>query len=95
MRAAVSAAVYGWIVRSGVLDRLPTIPVLGRTGSIAVLAYLAARQGIAPQYTRQIAGIAATIAGYQLGSTGAVSGDDTADTAEGTGYAAEGDDIDD
>lgn len=75
MRAAVAAAVYGYVSKSGLFEKLPVIPVLGRTGSIALLAHFAARSGFGGPWMREAATIAATIAGYQLGSTGAVAGD--------------------
>jgi hypothetical protein len=89
---AIAAAVYGYAAKSGLFNALPTIPVLGRTGSIAVIAYLASKNGVMPKYSRRIAQIAATIAGYQLGSVGSVSGDDN-----DPGYAVTGppDDDDD
>jgi hypothetical protein len=76
MKAAIAAAVYGFAAKSGIFNALPTIPVLGRTGSIAVLAYLASKNGFGGNMARQVAVVAATIAGYQLGSVGSVSGDD-------------------
>lgn len=62
----------------GVIDKtlgatIPTIPILGRAGTIALGAYLFSkgRGGI----MRDIALSGAAIAGYQFGKDGRVSGD--------------------
>jgi hypothetical protein len=62
----------------GVVDKalggaIPTIPMLGRAGTIAVGAYLFRGKG--GGIMRDIAIAGAAIAGYQLGSKGSVSGD--------------------
>lgn len=56
---------------------LPTIPILGRAGTIAVAAHFLSKQGGQTSgIARDVALAGAAIAGYQLGLTGKVSGED-------------------
>lgn len=57
------------------IPSLPTIPVLGRKGTIAVGAYYMSKGGHGPGILRDVAVVAAGMAGYELGSTGKISGD--------------------
>lgn len=56
------------------IPNLPTIPVLGRKGTIALGCYWFSR-GSGGGLIRDIAIAAASIAGYELGTTGKISGD--------------------
>jgi hypothetical protein len=69
---ALGGAAFGFIEKS--FPTLPTIPFLGRAGTIAIGAYFLGgkRGGI----MRDIALAAAAIAGYELGNTGKISGPD-------------------
>lgn len=71
LSAVVGGAALGFIDKS--FPQLPTIPVLGRAGSIALYAYMASK-GRAGGIFRDVALCGATLAGYQLGSAGHVSG---------------------
>lgn len=55
---------------------LPSIPVVGKKGALAILAYFAAKNGMGGGIARDIAVAAAAVAGYQLGKEGKISGDD-------------------
>ncbi len=70
--AAIGGAALGFVDKL-LGSSIPTIPILGRSGTIALGAYLLAkgRGGI----MRDIAISGAAIAGYQFGTTGKVSGD--------------------
>ena len=70
---AIGGAIYGFAVKSGWIDKLPAIPVVGRTGTAAILLDYLSRRGGGPMVKRA-ATAAAVIAGYQLGSTGAITG---------------------
>jgi hypothetical protein len=72
----MGAALYGYLIKSGMLDKLPTVPLLGRAGTIAVIAHFAGKSNVGGPMMREVAVIAATIAGYQLGNAGTISGDD-------------------
>lgn len=74
IQMAVGGALYGYAVKSGVVAKLPAIPVLGRTGTAAILLDYWARHG-GGQIAHRAARAAAAIAGYQLGNEGKISGD--------------------
>lgn len=69
---ALGGAAFGFIEKS--FPTLPTIPFLGRAGTIALGAYFLG--GKSPGIMRDIACAAAAIAGYELGNTGKISGPD-------------------
>lgn len=75
VQMAIGGALYGYAVKSGIVDKLPAIPVLGRTGTAAILLDYWARHG-GGQLAHRAARAAAAIAGYQLGHEGKISGDD-------------------
>lgn len=54
---------------------LPTIPIVGKKGALAILAFMAAKHGFGGGVARDIAVAAAAVAGYQLGSAGKITGD--------------------
>jgi hypothetical protein len=74
VQMAVGGALYGFAVKSGVIAKLPAIPVLGRTGTAAILLDYWSRHG-GGQMAGRAARAAAAIAGYQLGAEGKISGD--------------------
>jgi hypothetical protein len=84
---AIGGAAYGFIEKQ--FPTLPTLPIVGRAGTIALGAYYFAksRGGI----IRDVAIAAAVIAGYQIGSTGRISGldGDIAAQVSGGGVAAQ------
>lgn len=73
MGAGIGGAALGFIEKS--FPNLPTLPILGRSGTIAVAAYFLSKQGRHP-ILRDVALAAASIAGYQIGTTGKISGED-------------------
>lgn len=70
--SAIGGAAYGFLEKS--FPNLPTIPLLGRAGTIAVVGYFAVKKGMGGGLVRDVVVASAVIAGYQLGSTGHVSG---------------------
>lgn len=74
VQMAVGGALYGYAVKSGLVAKLPAIPVVGRTGTAAILLDYWARHG-GGQIAHRAARAAAAIAGYQLGHEGVISGD--------------------
>jgi hypothetical protein len=74
IQMAIGGALYGYAVKSGLVAKLPAIPVLGRTGTAAILLDYFSRHG-GGQLAHRAARAAAAIAGYQLGSEGAIQGD--------------------
>lgn len=74
VQMAIGGALYGYAVKSGLVAKLPAIPVLGRTGTAAILLDYWSRHG-GGQIAHRAARAAAAIAGYQLGAEGQISGD--------------------
>jgi hypothetical protein len=73
--AAIGGAVFGFIEKS--FPNLPTLPLLGRAGTVAVAGYfLSKRGGMGGSLVRDVTMAAAVIAGYELGKDGKISGDD-------------------
>jgi len=74
VQMAMGGALYGYAVQTGLVAKLPAIPVLGRTGTAAILLDYWARHG-GGQLAHRAARAAAAIAGYQLGSLGKIEGE--------------------
>lgn len=74
VQMAMGGALYGYAVKTGLIAKLPAIPVVGRTGTAAILLDYWARHG-GGQLAHRAARAAAAIAGYQLGAEGQISGD--------------------
>jgi hypothetical protein len=70
--AALGGGVLGLVDK--MFPNLPTIPVLGKAGTLAALAYFFAK-GKGSGIARDAAIAGASIAGYQLGTQGKISGD--------------------
>lgn len=71
VKVALGGAVYGFIEKT-IGDKLPTIPVLGKAGTIALVGVFLKPTGM----LRDATVAAATIAGFQLGRDGKIAGDD-------------------
>lgn len=85
--AALGGGVLGLVDK--MFPNLPTIPVLGKAGTLAALAYFFAK-GKGSGIARDAAIAGASIAGYQLGTQGKVSGDLMGDLApQVTGVASQ------
>jgi hypothetical protein len=70
----IGGGLYGLCVKHGLIDKLPALPVIGRTGTAAiVLDYFGRRGG--GEMVKRAGRAAAVIAGYQLGSEGSIHGD--------------------
>jgi hypothetical protein len=72
--AATGGAVLGFVEKSGMINTLPTIPFLGRKGTFAVVGYYMGGTK-KPGLLRDAILAAATLAGYELGKDGKISGD--------------------
>jgi len=73
VKAAITAGIVGMIEKSGVLDNLPEIPVVGRKGTIAIVAWYWSRHG-GGHIARDVALVTAAICGYQYGREGKIDG---------------------
>jgi hypothetical protein len=70
--AGIGGFALGFVKKT--FPTLPTVPILGRSGTIALGAYLL-RSHVRSPIVRDIALAAAAVAGNELGSTGTISGD--------------------
>jgi hypothetical protein len=62
--------VYGYIEKS--FPALPSLPVLGKSGTVALVCYLV---GDKHPIVRDVGVAAAAIAGYSMAKSGSISGD--------------------
>lgn len=80
--AALTSAGVGWAEKSGILDALPTVPGIGRKGTLALAAFFWSKYG-GGKVARDVCIVASALAGYEFGKLGSVSGDDGEYAAEG------------
>lgn len=71
--AIIGAFVLGMLDKSG--TKVPTIPLLGRAGTLGVGAYYASKHMHMPMLNHAATGFLC-IAAYEMGREGKVSGDD-------------------
>lgn len=74
-RSAVAGFAVGMVEKSGLLDSLPKIPMIGKKGTIALAAWFWAKHG-GGKLATDIANVAAALAAYQYGKDGKIDGDD-------------------
>lgn len=67
---ALGGAGYGMLEK--MFPNMPTVPLLGRAGTVALACYFFKAKGI----LGDVGMAASVIAGYQLGKDGRISGDD-------------------
>lgn len=73
VKAAITAAVLGMAEKSGVLDKLPEVPFVGRKGALALITYYWARHG-GGQIARDVCLVTSALVGYEFGKEGTVTG---------------------
>lgn len=71
--SAIGGAALGFIEKS--FPNLPTVPLIGRKGTIAIAAYMLHKRGTGGGILRDVAIAAAVLAGYELGKEGRISGE--------------------
>jgi hypothetical protein len=70
--AGIAGLIVGLVEKQGLLDKLPSLPLLGKKGTAAVvLHYFAKGKG---GITRDVKLALCVMAGYDLGKTGAIMG---------------------
>lgn len=72
IKVAIGGAAIAFVEKSGMA--IPTVPMLGRVGTIAVAAYFLG--GKKPGLLQDVALAGATLAGYEFAKDGKISGDD-------------------
>lgn len=70
----LGGAIFGFVEKNFGAS-IPQVPILGRKGTITLLAYFAARNRWGGALSRDAAIAGAAICGYELGKDGKVSGD--------------------
>jgi len=81
----LGGAIFGFAVKQGWVDKLPAIPVIGRTGAAALALDYYSRHG-GGEWARRTAMAAGVISGYQLGVEGHIHGDASPDSYNGDEY---------
>lgn len=76
--AAIGGAIVGFVEKSEVLKDLPDMPLIGKKGTVALVAYFWAKNSRS-QLAWDVAFAGAALAGYQFGKEGKVSGDEDFD----------------
>jgi hypothetical protein len=71
---ALGGAAFGFIEKS-FGAQLPTLPIIGRAGTITLIAYYFSK-GRAGGILKDVARAGAVLAGYQIGTTGKIAGDE-------------------
>lgn len=74
IQMAIGGAIYGYAVKAQIIDKLPELPLLGRTGTAAIILDYFSRHG-GGQIALRASRAAAAIAGYTLGTEGKITGD--------------------
>jgi len=76
--AGLGGAILGFVETK--FPTLPTVPLLGRSGTVALAAYLLNKQGMGGGggIMRDVALAGAVVAGYELGKEGKIAGEDDA-----------------
>ncbi len=70
----LGGAALGFLEKT--FPNLPTLPVIGRKGTIALACYYFSKGKGGHSLLRDVAIAASSIAGYELGTSGRISGDD-------------------
>jgi hypothetical protein len=74
----LAAAVIGLAENAGLLGKLPSVPLVGKKGLLAIGAYYYSRHG-GGKLARDVALAAAALSGYELGKLGTISGNGNGD----------------
>ena len=75
MNVMLAAGAAGMAKKAGLLDSLPSLPVVGRVGAGAVLAHFWAKNGGGP-FARHVSIALASVAAYQMASKGEIDGEE-------------------
>lgn len=75
MGVGLGGAAMGFI-ESHFGSSIPSVPVIGRKGLLAVIAYMASKHGIGGSISRDVAVAAAAVSGYELAKSGSISGEE-------------------
>jgi hypothetical protein len=79
------ALAVGFLEKQGFMQQLPTLPLIGRTGTIGLAAYVLSDNG-KNHFADEICTAALVIAAHELGSTGAIVGGEPQDVSYVAGW---------
>ncbi len=77
----------GALEKLAFVQSLPSLPLLGKTGTLAVASYFVSDEG-RNEFADDVCTAALTVAGYMLGSTGSIVGDSDDNGFDTSGYVA-------
>lgn len=80
IQAGITAAIVGLTESSGLMSKLPEIPLIGRKGAVAIGAWYWSKHG-GGKLARDVAIVSAVLAGYEFGKEGKISGEDYPEAA--------------
>jgi hypothetical protein len=72
---ALASGLIGLAEKSGLMDNLPDVPMIGKKGVVAIGAWAFSRYGGGGAIARDVAIAATALATYQLGKEGKISGE--------------------
>jgi hypothetical protein len=88
MGIVAGAAAFGFLEKQAMFASLPSLPMIGKSGTIGLAAYLVSNGG-RNKLADDICTAALVIAAHELTSTGSIIGDDPTDpSGRGIGYVA-------
>jgi hypothetical protein len=88
MGIVAGAAAYGFLEKQAMFASLPSLPLIGKAGTVGLAAYLISGGG-KNKLADDICTAALVIAAHELTSTGSIVGDDPTDpSGHGIGYVA-------
>jgi hypothetical protein len=79
------ALAVGFLEKQGFMAQLPTLPLIGRTGTIGLAAYVLSDNG-KNKFADEICTAALVIAAHELGSTGSIVGGEPQDVSYVAGW---------
>jgi hypothetical protein len=78
MGLALGSVILGYAEQTSFVKSLPTIPMIGKKGTLAVATYFLAKN-MRSSIARDVCIAATVLAAHELGGTGRISGDDDYD----------------
>jgi hypothetical protein len=87
MGIVAGALAFGFLEKQAMFQSLPSLPMIGKSGTIGLGAYLLSNGG-RNKLADDIATAALVIAAHELGSTGTIVGDNDGGMGGGIGYVA-------
>lgn len=87
MGIVVGAFIVGVLEKQGIMNSLPALPLVGRTGTIGIAAYMLSNNGH-NRLASEVCTAALAIAAHELASTGSIVGSGDNGEVTGADYVA-------